>query len=366
MGVLKSDNGYIRQGKSTTNTLHALQLSEMTVLSTSLNLSAAVVLSRSVCGNSLALDEIHFPALQAFLFQLTSQSDSRDLPKTVPDFVARLNKLPVAARNVNLAPRIGDLLLVELERVETVDDMYGLVDSIRKSIASGKDENDDVDSFKFKELSSNAIFGTFCRAVCLSFDDMLFEDVSRLLNELKQNSSKPVITADFARTFSNSMLSDEVKSTHETPYSIQQTCNEVWEMLPDQVRIHYVTFLNSMNSREFEQARESLYLYFDYAAAHLGPGGERPQKVMFQYALMDLASLHEQFGHVDEALLAVNEAMTLARYNNDLDCLHKAVKMVHRLQAGNVADDELSLSSLSEMAQLKHKLDLVSYDSVTF
>jgi hypothetical protein len=48
-------------------------------------------------------------------------------------------------------------------------------------------------------------------------------------------------------------------------------------------------------------------------------------KPQFHYASLSLAAMHFQFGHVDEALLAVHEAVRIAQENADTDCLRQAL-----------------------------------------
>ena len=91
----------------------------------------------------------------------------------------------------------------------------------------------------------------------------------------------------------------------------------------------YLRFLRSMHSRDFAQALDDLHRYFDMFAT----GG-----INVQYAVLNLAALHLHFGHLEEAMHAINETVRVAQQSNDATALAFAVAWLLRVvQAQNGA-----------------------------
>ena len=82
-----------------------------------------------------------------------------------------------------------------------------------------------------------------------------------------------------------------------------------------------------MHSRDFAQALDDLHRYFDMFAT----GG-----INVQYAVLNLAALHLHFGHLEEAMHAINETVRVAQQSNDATALAFAVAWLLRVvQAQN-------------------------------
>ncbi|CAO3687615.1 unnamed protein product [Rhizopus stolonifer] len=79
--------------------------------------------------------------------------------------------------------------------------------------------------------------------------------------------------------------------------------------------IHQTKYLSYFQSKEHAQSLYHLHLYF---TSSINKGVE------IQYELLNLGILEHKFGHSLSALSAFNEALTAARKNKDVYCLHEA------------------------------------------
>ena len=92
-------------------------------------------------------------------------------------------------------------------------------------------------------------------------------------------------------------------------------------------KVLYLRFLRAMHSRDFAQALDDLHRYFDMFAT----GG-----INVQYAVLNLAALHLHFGHLEEAMHAINETVRVAQQSDDATALAFAVAWLLRVvQAQN-------------------------------
>ena len=77
---------------------------------------------------------------------------------------------------------------------------------------------------------------------------------------------------------------------------------------------HYLKFLDSWREGDYASAFDNLHRYFDHTKTH--------DRASYQYALLNLAILHADFGCHQEAIPAMREAIATARENEDLACLN--------------------------------------------
>lgn len=78
---------------------------------------------------------------------------------------------------------------------------------------------------------------------------------------------------------------------------------------------HYIRFLDAWRSGDYPSSFDNLHRYFDYTVH----GRDRS---FYQYALLNLAILHADFGCYTEAVSAMQEAISIARESHDMDCLN--------------------------------------------
>lgn len=74
--------------------------------------------------------------------------------------------------------------------------------------------------------------------------------------------------------------------------------------------VHYLDYLENLNSGDYREAFNSLHQYFDYMVS-------KGSKYFYHFALISKASLHQFFGEDRKALDSIEEAISVARENKD-------------------------------------------------
>eukprot|EP00516_Mucochytrium_quahogii_P001486 CAMPEP_0203746888 /NCGR_PEP_ID=MMETSP0098-20131031/2193_1 /ASSEMBLY_ACC=CAM_ASM_000208 /TAXON_ID=96639 /ORGANISM=" , Strain NY0313808BC1" /LENGTH=897 /DNA_ID=CAMNT_0050635141 /DNA_START=129 /DNA_END=2823 /DNA_ORIENTATION=+ len=159
-----------------------------------------------------------------------------------------------------------------------------------------------------------------------------------------------------------------------SPEQIESEVGEMLAVSPDLPRAHFVRYLNCLMHREYQGAVDSLHTYFDYcmrsggptssaaiatasAAAAVASGGRAThgsaaihasstlgrRRPMMQYAVLNLAALHYQFGHRREAMLAIQETVRVAQQNGDHVCVVFALSWLYRLASGDDGQETTQL-----------------------
>ncbi|XP_077292217.1 anaphase promoting complex subunit 5 ida [Arctopsyche grandis] len=113
-----------------------------------------------------------------------------------------------------------------------------------------------------------------------------------------------------------------------SPPRLQQTIGEIIRDNPDYADAHFLSYLNCLREREFCGAVDSLYGCFDRSAGCpktvSANTSAADRNRGFRYASLNLAVLHAQFGHKDQALIALKEAMVMSQEAGDNLCLQQA------------------------------------------
>ncbi|KAF9958661.1 anaphase promoting complex subunit 5 [Modicella reniformis] len=94
--------------------------------------------------------------------------------------------------------------------------------------------------------------------------------------------------------------------------------------MPVLAKTHYITCLHAQQTGDFEVAFQSLCRFFDYSMV-------THDRVLYQYALLNLAMLHARFSHYEQAVIALREAIEVARDHMDHVCLSYALNWLYRL-----------------------------------
>jgi len=204
---------------------------------------------------------------------------------------------------------------------------------------------------------------------------------SRLSNRslLEKNSSDGAFRSFVSRRqlqfHLHSMVEEiEAKIGTAAPQEVESEVSEMLSVTPDLPRAHFVRYLNCLMHREYQGAVDSLHTYFDYCMRSGGPtssaaiatasaaaiaasggfgthgsaavhasatlGRRRP---MMQYAVLNLAALHYQFGHRREAMLAIQETVRVAQQNGDHVCVVFALTWLFRLASSNGGQETAQL-----------------------
>ncbi|XP_048245886.1 anaphase-promoting complex subunit 5-like isoform X1 [Haliotis rufescens] len=158
------------------------------------------------------------------------------------------------------------------------------------------------------------------------------------------------------------------------PTRLQEKITSMLKAKPDLAEAHFLSYLNSLRVKEYCTAVHNLYHYFDRNANLTGEttgqaNKNREEDVCRRYAALNLAALQYRFGHKDESMAALNEAIRMAQETNDHICLQHALSWLHRLgekgvsQAANLMERSVSksgelslpyLMSLGVQALAKH------------
>ncbi|KAL9037582.1 MAG: hypothetical protein Q9214_005637 [Letrouitia sp. 1 TL-2023] len=96
---------------------------------------------------------------------------------------------------------------------------------------------------------------------------------------------------------------------------------------------HYILFLDAWRAGDYPSAFEYLHRYFDYTMQTRG-------RSYYQYALLNLAVLQADFGCFYEAIIAMNEAISTARENDDLPCLNYSLSWLYHFGKAHPAEME--------------------------
>ncbi|KAG0303422.1 anaphase promoting complex subunit 5 [Dissophora globulifera] len=110
----------------------------------------------------------------------------------------------------------------------------------------------------------------------------------------------------------------------DIPDDLMAHVHTIQSRMPQLAKTHYITCLHAQQTGDFEVAIQSLYRFFDYTMA-------THDRVLYQYALLNLAMLHARFSHYEQALSALRETIEVARDHQDQECLSYALNWFYRL-----------------------------------
>ncbi|KAI9703278.1 MAG: anaphase promoting complex subunit 5 [Candelina mexicana] len=85
---------------------------------------------------------------------------------------------------------------------------------------------------------------------------------------------------------------------------------------------HYIKFLDSWRAGDYPSSFDNLHRYFDYTM-------HNRDRTFYQYALLNLAILHADFGCHGEAIAAMQETISSARENKDIACLNFSLSWLY-------------------------------------
>ena len=223
-------------------------------------------------------------------------------------------------------------LMDALNDMNSPDALFSFLESDLKAVAAGEESR----------IERNSVFDVFIRKVLLSFHTIPFERFSALYTDLvayrdvttsgmdrdDERRAPPPLSADDlnAHVHREARLLEE--STEPLDLDALEVDIEAMMRLAEKVpKVLYLRFLRAMHSRDFAQALDDLHRYFDMFAT----GG-----INVQYAVLNLAALHLHFGHLEEAMHAINETVRVAQQSDDATALAFAVAWLLRVvQAQN-------------------------------
>lgn len=130
-----------------------------------------------------------------------------------------------------------------------------------------------------------------------------------------------------------------------SPSDLQDKIMDMLKANPNMAEAHFLSYLNSLRVREYCTAVHNLFHYFDRKTSfnidqNPAQGKGKDEEVYRRYAALNLASLHYRFGHKDEAMAALSEAIGMAQDSNDNICLQHALGWLQRLSEQGTARTE--------------------------
>uniref|UniRef100_T1IR26 Anaphase-promoting complex subunit 5 n=1 Tax=Strigamia maritima TaxID=126957 RepID=T1IR26_STRMM len=257
-------------------------------------------------------------------------------------------------------------------------------------------------------VHKSSVIGLFLRRMLLAFDKLSFSQVYKLHAnfELYYQASLPE-SDDFHMDFNDteqlrfesekskcrfsrkqaeyfiSQQAAMIQSNEKEalpPDHLQDRIREILNYHPDLAEAHFLSYLNNIRVKEYCGAINHLYHCFDRNTLSNQDSKSCADDVgrSFRYAALNLAALHCRFGHKEEALAALREAITLAQETNDNFCLQHALSWLYRLEKDGREEllersitktGDLSLSYLTSLgiqSFAQHKAILATQPSEIF
>ncbi|KAL1915514.1 uncharacterized protein VTP21DRAFT_6638 [Calcarisporiella thermophila] len=318
-------------------------------------------------------------ALYFLIHKLAANNDYQEL--TILELMTELEELG------DEVVTLEEMLREKLEEIRCPNDLYDLF-SVAKNLLHADEapaHNNRHPNEGHLLLHRRSVFGVFVRRAWLEFQKMPMEKIASLFSAFiayrsamfaseEANESKAISDASLleeekeggvlqeimeryhmpseniiARSDAEHFLDYQVSLLEKSsgiipPRELQQKLNEIQHQIPTLFKVYYVSCLNCLRSGEVESAFENLHKFFDYCHVN-------QKKTLYQYALLNLAILHSRFNHKQQALWAVREAVSIARENQDQECLSYALSWLHRLNKSRVHDESTIETSEQQMLE---------------
>ncbi|GES87192.1 anaphase-promoting complex subunit 5-like isoform X2 [Rhizophagus clarus] len=138
-----------------------------------------------------------------------------------------------------------------------------------------------------------------------------------------------LIPKNDAESFSHYVITQLRKYGGILPLEIEEKLRKIHDRIPEISSIYYIEFVKYMQTGEYEGALTNFYKYSNFCP------DDPENRSWYQYVLLNLVVLHAKFGHKEQAILAIREAIEMARENNDQECLRFALSWLYRLKSSD-------------------------------
>lgn len=198
--------------------------------------------------------------------------------------------------------------------------------------------------YKYRgHIHSDSPIGVFVGEMLLTFENMMFEGLSRLYDELLLYRQESSFKGFLSPIESINFLDSELKNIEHmigkvTCDDINRHIEKIKTIIPDIPKVHLLSYKNYLLNGDFASAVDKLYQYFDYAIEYELNHAMLNQKDDYArngssfksipYAPLSLASLHIQFGHIEEAKKLVLEAMRFIQGSDNEHALIVALSLM--------------------------------------
>ncbi|XP_055606092.1 anaphase-promoting complex subunit 5 [Uranotaenia lowii] len=141
-----------------------------------------------------------------------------------------------------------------------------------------------------------------------------------------------------------------------SPKEMQVKLNEIVHDHPLYSQAYFLSYLNSVRVRDFFNAVDALHRSFDRSSLNSMNYLAQDSKE-YQYSALNLAILHAQFNHTEEALASIKECIMLAQENSDKICLQLAHSWLCMLDSSKPQFSERNIAN-KELIALVHSISL--------
>lgn len=250
----------------------------------------------------------------------------------------------------------------------------------------------DLQKFIDKLMSDNisvnqfGILGLYIRRIVLAMDKLSFDEMMSLYKQIKHYYDKGVRALAITPSSQPTAVNDEsydinpikngqnrwsvkqadlfvaqqcnLLENNETralsPIELQSRLSEITHDNPLYSQAHILSLMNSLRIRDFLNSLDAFHRAFDRSAVK---SHNPPETKGVQYSSLNLAIMHAQFNHSEEALASLRECVMLAQECGDRICLQLAQSWLCLLDKNYVQLCEKSVASQTELS-LVHSVSL--------
>ncbi|KAF5289260.1 hypothetical protein FQA39_LY15190 [Lamprigera yunnana] len=240
-----------------------------------------------------------------------------------------------------------------------IDYLLNVIDNIGKLILR---DSDTVVNKLMAQINKKSVIGYYLRRLLLNFDKLTFSDVSGVvgsfqryysyeMKEEKVGINRKLNLVYYDDWYSNrdqwskrqaelfiasqaALLSNNEEKAFN-PKELGKHIRNLIKTNPDLAEAHFLNYLNYLRVKEFCGAINSLFHCFDKSGFVDSKGNVDEQSKAFRFAALNLAVLYFHFGHREEALAALKEAIMMAQQSNDNVCLQHALSWLYCLTHAN-------------------------------
>lgn len=266
------------------------------------------------------------------------------------------------------------MMLLHKLGIEILFDLQNLMDKLMSESASTNGG-----------VSQYGIVGLYLRRVHVTLDKMTFPELMMLYKNIKTYYEKGVralaISPDStiglndsheSRLFSKekglgkwsnkqaelfvaqqSAFIQNNETMALNPIDMHSRLQEITTDNPLYTQAHFLSYMNSVRTRDFLNSLDSLHRAFDRSTTKINSSETRG----FQYSSLNLAIMHTQFGHTNEALSSLRECIMLGQESGDRVCLQLAQSWLWLLDKNQIRVNEQSMPTKGEVI-LAHSISL--------
>ena len=191
-------------------------------------------------------------------------------------------------------------------------------------------------------VDTDGELGIFVRKTCLGFDQLSFENMTRLWESLQQqveNHMNEGSNEDATQQWSLSLqqkqdllrlqcLTLDEAVSNQSPQDMQSQVQSLLEQEQQIPAAHFLKFLTKLQQGSKTGALDALHQYFDYAM--IAERKDMKRQVVLHYATLLLAAVHQEFGDTELSRKATEEAINVAQQAGDPACVAHALSFLYQ------------------------------------